>query len=154
MNWISTENDYLSWRSGMDQPAPGAYLGMCQGACPWTGGLRCPRGDCPRRCVGHQSAWETYGWRHVGPTKNPHSNRWDCNRVKWGGDTYERPLPPANEPVTQVALKYYGVRTENHRTTRWVDLPRKTVDCPPWIHTQVESWNGSRPKSSGGSARA
>ena len=69
-------------------------LAVCQASCPWRGGLpatgilpQCQQaGCCPRLCRGCEAGWaydET--GRHIGPVKYPHSNRWECNRVKWLG---------------------------------------------------------------------
>ena len=70
-------------------------LGVCQASCPWRGGnpQQCAMGaKCPRRCVGCQRGWpyqtEAGVPRHVGPVKYPHSNRWECNRVKYLGVRY------------------------------------------------------------------
>lgn len=110
--WQTTEDDWRVWRWPWDPrdsalplppragtPVPIAVenltaLAVCQASCPWRGGLpaagitpQCTQGKCcPRLCRGCQAGWpyDTQG-RHIGPVKYPHSNRWECNRVKWLG---------------------------------------------------------------------
>lgn len=69
-------------------------LARCQASCPWRGGIHCKLEGCPRRCEGCSRAWPfDENFRHIGPVKWPHSNRFDCNRVRWLGGAG---ITPAN----------------------------------------------------------
>ena len=77
---------WVSW-GGLTQ------LGKCSGGCPqgcipgvagWKG--TCRLQGCPWLCRGCQAGWAyDQNFKHIGPVKYPHSNRFDCNRVKWLG---------------------------------------------------------------------
>jgi hypothetical protein len=92
-------------------------LGVCQASCPWRGGppqlcqmLEC----CPRRCVGCERGWPYDGeYRHIGPVKAPHSNRWECNRVKWLGVRGSQPCVPGGVVVEWINAGLVGVLWED-----------------------------------------
>jgi hypothetical protein len=53
------------------------------------------RNCCCERCVGCQRGWSyDEQYRHIGPVKAPHSNRWACSRVQWLGVNGSLPCEP------------------------------------------------------------
>jgi hypothetical protein len=53
------------------------------------------RNCCNERCEFCQKGWVyDANLRHIGPVKYPHSNRADCNRVKWLGVNGAQPCEP------------------------------------------------------------